>query len=157
MEANDSLDTSVERTLEDIGGGASDADHGADAEGGDSSYSVVHRIIPNVTVFAVNDDRLIDQLGDSVTSLVYHRPPASAPHFLRRPEQNVMTHIKTSQRDYLRLANTGNRHESHQRERPLAELVEQSQTGVLHLGGVGGSDGGSGHFGRLEVVGVVSG
>jgi hypothetical protein len=68
--------------------------------------------------------------------------------------------VKTGQGNHLGLADRGDGHESHERVLSIAELVEETQTGVLDSGCVGGWVGdaiGDGHFDGVEAAGTGGG
>lgn len=61
-----SLCSSVQRALEQVGRGSSYADDGADAECRNGTDGIVHRVVADVSVLAVNDDALTVSDGASV-------------------------------------------------------------------------------------------
>lgn len=62
-----SLCTSIQRPLDDIRCWTSDSDDGGDAKSGNGRDGVVHRVIANVTVFAIDDDAIESGEGDNLS------------------------------------------------------------------------------------------
>lgn len=60
------MSTGVEGSFQDVVGWSADADDGRAAEGGDGGDGVVHAVVADVAMFAVDDDSVEAGEGDDL-------------------------------------------------------------------------------------------
>lgn len=126
----DKLGSRVEGTLQDVGRSSSDTDDRADPLTANCCDRVVHLVVSNVPVLAVDDDGLAKMEAERASQLSFGWSK------IRRA-----AYVEAGERDNLCMTDGGDGHEGHQRVLASFELVEQAKARVRDNGRVGGREG----------------